>query len=482
MFWLNSFSSIFAFWLITNSHKCIKQKYRLYLKRVSGVSQHPGGINTPFVGASEATFASISSLDGFDFQALAASGQLSQQNLMTLQAGLGRPTSNANIGISLADQINLLNSNTQIANSSKVKYGGQQLSGKQVNLLHGLPTSIEPKQLALLHQSIQQPVRNMGPQMREGNTSFLNLPSTLRRTGSATHGNAIHGCPNSSIVMQMTQHRPQFPIYQNQSQTQADILQQSPSKGQLLNEIVSNHSSGLPSSIGQQLLPNEITSQVLGRSGDIVNGSDTSYATVSQTSSVDLPELPKNGFPLASTAGFSSFTPAGIFHKAMPMTGSLEGLDNATEKGPRGLLPSYGHFNELPCSNLAYDSTHLLNPIKNDPDLSSVVLSQGFCAAQTNGQNVNSCAGGKGMVQMRSDGNWNLQSISQHHSNLPVDTSIGVKVENEPNMSCENTLLTEQYGQDDLMSALFKQVGFFFNILAQQLLPIVPSYGISIME
>ncbi|RWR76470.1 two-component response regulator ARR2-like protein isoform X1 [Cinnamomum micranthum f. kanehirae] len=480
------------------------QKYRLYLKRVSGVSQHPGGINTPFVGAPEATFGSISSLDEFNFQALAASGQLSQQNLMTLQAGLGRTSSNAGIGISLADQMNLLNSNTQIASSPKVKYDGQQLSSKQVNLLHGLPTNIEPKQLALLHQPIQS-VRNMESQVREGNSGFLNLPSTVPRTGSA-HGDAIHGHQNSSIMMQMTQHRPQFPLYQNQSQsqsqgqTQVDILQQSRPKGQLLNEMVSNHSSGLPPSIAQQIFPNDMASQVLGRSGDVMNGRDAPngiasqvlgrsgdvmngrgapndiasqalgrsggvmngrdapYVTVSETLSVDFPELSKNGFPLASTAGFSSFTPNGMFHEAMPMKGSFGGLDNATARGPRGLLLSYGHLSELSCSNLPYDPTHLLNPIKNAPDLRSVVLShQGLSAALTNGQNVNLCAGGKGMVLMRADGNRNLQSISQSHSNLPGDNSSGVKVENVPNMSCESTLLTEQYGQDDLMSAFFKQ-------------------------
>ena len=470
MFRLNRLYSIFSFWLMTNAHNCMKQKYRLYLKRVSGV-QHPGGINTPFVGAPEATFGSISSLDGFDFQALAASGQLSQQNLMTLQAGLGRTSSNAGIGISLADQMNLLNSNTQIASSPKVKYGGQQLSSKQVNLLHGLPTNIEPQQLALLHQPIQS-VRNMESQGREGNSGFLNLPSTVPRTGS-THGDAIHGHQNSSIMMQMTQHRPQFPLYQNQSQsqsqgqTQVDILLQSRPKGQLLNEIVSNHSSGLPSSIAQQIFPNDMASQVLGRSGDVMNGRDAPYVAVSETLSVDFPELSKNGFPLASAAGFSSFTPNGMFHEAMPMKGSFGGLDNATARGPRGSLPSYGRLNELSSSNLPYDPSHLLNPIKNDPDLRSVVLShQDLSAALTNGQNVNLCAGGKGMVLMRADGNRNLQSISQPHSNLPGDNSSGVKVENVPNMSSESTLLTEQYGQDDLMSALFKQVKFLSTVLS----------------
>ncbi|KAE9453261.1 hypothetical protein C3L33_14846, partial [Rhododendron williamsianum] len=55
------------------------QKYRLYLKRLSAVSPHHSGLNNPFVD-------SISSLNGLDLQALAATGQLPAQSIATLQA------------------------------------------------------------------------------------------------------------------------------------------------------------------------------------------------------------------------------------------------------------------------------------------------------------------------------------------------------------------------------------------------------------
>lgn len=429
------------------------QKYRLYLKRVSGVSQHQGGISTPFIGAPESAFGSIASLDGFSLQALAASGQLPQHNLMTLQAGLGRTTSNAGMGISLADQINLLNSDTHFANSSKVKYGGQQLGNKQASLLQGLPNSVEPKQLAHMHHSMQ-PFGNMGPQVGEGTSGFLNSPTSLQRTASSSHVDTIHGHQTSSFMMPMTQQRPQFPVYQNQSQTQVDFLQQSRPKGQLLNEIASNHSSGLPSSVGKQILFNEIVGQVVGRNGNFTN------VSASQASSVDYPELSKNGFPLTRTDGLSNLTSAGIYHEALPAIGSYDGQNNATVKGSRGIIQSYGPFNELQHSSIPYESSHLVNSyIKNDPDFSSLVLGhQGFSATQINVQNRNSFLVGKGEVQMKAEeGSRNLQSISQHHGNPFVDHSFGVKVENVSSVSGEQTQLTEQFGQEDLMSTLLRQ-------------------------
>ncbi|PWA84682.1 response regulator 2 [Artemisia annua] len=51
--------------------------------------QHLGGMNTGFIGGPDVGFGSMSSLNGLDLQALAASGQLGQvapQSLETLQA------------------------------------------------------------------------------------------------------------------------------------------------------------------------------------------------------------------------------------------------------------------------------------------------------------------------------------------------------------------------------------------------------------
>ncbi|XWS69399.1 hypothetical protein CRYUN_Cryun04dG0175800 [Craigia yunnanensis] len=69
------------------------QKFRLYLKRISGVAQQ-SGISNPLCGPVEPNV-EIGSLGRFDIQALAASGQIPPQTLAALHAELfDRPTGN----------------------------------------------------------------------------------------------------------------------------------------------------------------------------------------------------------------------------------------------------------------------------------------------------------------------------------------------------------------------------------------------------
>ncbi|WOK93166.1 two-component response regulator ORR21 [Canna indica] len=66
------------------------QKFRLYLKRLSGVAQHQNGLNNTLCGPSNAKVAQLGRLD---FQALAVQGQISPQTLAALQDELlGRPS------------------------------------------------------------------------------------------------------------------------------------------------------------------------------------------------------------------------------------------------------------------------------------------------------------------------------------------------------------------------------------------------------
>ncbi|KAM3398382.1 two-component response regulator ARR1 [Capsicum galapagoense] len=60
------------------------QKYRLYLRRLSGVSQHQNGLNNSFMGHPEATYGTMTSFSGLELQALVATGQLPIQSLATL--------------------------------------------------------------------------------------------------------------------------------------------------------------------------------------------------------------------------------------------------------------------------------------------------------------------------------------------------------------------------------------------------------------
>ncbi|KAL3812998.1 hypothetical protein ACJIZ3_014266 [Penstemon smallii] len=126
------------------------QKFRLYLRRLSGASPHQNALNNSFMGPSDPTF-----LNGLDFQALATSGQIPPQSLATLQAAtLGRSTSKSTIPVALVDQRNIFSfENPQQRNNNS----------KQVNLLHGIPTNMDSKQLANLQQSAYMSRSNSVP-------------------------------------------------------------------------------------------------------------------------------------------------------------------------------------------------------------------------------------------------------------------------------------------------------------------------------
>lgn len=132
----------------------IFQKYRLYLRRLSGVSQHQNGLSNSFMGPPDASFGPISSAD---LQALAASGQIPPHSLATIQAAaFGRANSKP-----LIDQRNILGYENQ----------------KQVSLLHGFPTGMDSKQLAKLQQSGNSLLIQMvQPQSR---AQMSNIPSSV---------------------------------------------------------------------------------------------------------------------------------------------------------------------------------------------------------------------------------------------------------------------------------------------------------------
>ncbi|KAJ8564790.1 hypothetical protein K7X08_001250 [Anisodus acutangulus] len=89
------------------------QKFRLYLKRLSGVVQQQGGLPSTFCGPIEQN-PKLGSLGRFDIQALAASGQIPPETLAALQAELlGRSTSN--LVLPAVEQHNLLQASLQQA-------------------------------------------------------------------------------------------------------------------------------------------------------------------------------------------------------------------------------------------------------------------------------------------------------------------------------------------------------------------------------
>ncbi|XP_048135427.1 two-component response regulator ORR21 isoform X2 [Rhodamnia argentea] len=97
------------------------QKFRLYLKRLSGVAQQQGGISSSFCGPGEPNV-KLGPLGRFDIQALAASGQIPPQTLAALQSELlGRPTSN--LVLPSFDQSTLLQASMQVSKCLPVEHG-----------------------------------------------------------------------------------------------------------------------------------------------------------------------------------------------------------------------------------------------------------------------------------------------------------------------------------------------------------------------
>ncbi|XP_027153447.1 two-component response regulator ORR21 [Coffea eugenioides] len=101
------------------------QKFRLYLKRLSGVAQQQAGLPSSFCGALEPN-PKVGSLGRFDIQALAASGNIPPQTLAALHAEfLNRPT--GNLVLPGMDQTNLLQASLPvskcIALDQNVAYG-----------------------------------------------------------------------------------------------------------------------------------------------------------------------------------------------------------------------------------------------------------------------------------------------------------------------------------------------------------------------
>ncbi|XP_076940031.1 two-component response regulator ARR2-like [Bidens hawaiensis] len=361
------------------------QKYRLYLRRLSG-SQLPGGMNSGFMGGPDAGYGPMSSLNGLDLQALAASGQLSQlplQSLATLQAvALGR----SNNSKSVIDQRNIFsfenpksrysevqsqqlnnnnNNNNNINNSNTNNITSNiNNNSKQMNLLPGIPTNIEPKQFVSLHQS--------------GQHSF--------------------GSMNNQVLIQMG--------------------------GQSQHQVQSNTNAHM------------LTRGAVDMSSKVYNP----VVSVSQAS-------PVNSYPLGGSLGNPNVRPTSSGDRNLDAKVSV-----------RGMAPSYDVFNDLSQtrewslqdSGLTYDQSSLL------------LQHTRSSGTEMGGQNHN-LGGGKVMFSPAVDNRTHLNG-----SNAGQQRNTYIKTESYSDGRIHNTLYSEQYGQDDLLAAILKQVSIDFVMLQQK--------------
>ncbi|CAH8359778.1 unnamed protein product [Eruca vesicaria subsp. sativa] len=159
------------------------QKYRMYLRRLGGVSQHQGHTNHSFASAQDPNVGPISTLNGFNLQDLAVSCQLPAQSLAQLQAsGFGRPSSSlTKPGMSvspLVDQRSVFR-----FENPKIRFGHGHGHGQRMNsggggneqMLHGVPTDHMPVQQQ--QQIASQNVHRSGMLIPVGGGGSSILPS-----------------------------------------------------------------------------------------------------------------------------------------------------------------------------------------------------------------------------------------------------------------------------------------------------------------
>ncbi|KAG5240875.1 B-type response regulator [Salix suchowensis] len=372
------------------------QKYRLYLRRLSRVSQHQNGIGSSFICPQEATYGPLSSLNGLDLQTLAAAA-----------AGLGRSTTKPRMPMPIVYQRNLFS-----FDNPKLRFGeGEQQhlnNVKQMNLLHGIPTTMEPKQLANLHHSAQS-------------------------LGSMNMQLIAHAGQSSSLLMQ--------------------------------NETTNSHVPRLPSSIGQPITSNALASGVLAKNGLAENGRGIGFNPVPQSSTLNFPlnntdELTATSFPLGSAAEVPSLTSNGTFQEEI----------SSEIKGPGGFMPSYDIFNNLQQhrpppdwkfqnAGMAFNGSQQSNSVQSNLDVASSVLShQGFSSCQSNGQSRSISAVGKPVFPAGDVTEpVHAQCLGQPINSCFAENSMRVKTERVPDANPQNALFNEQFGQEDLMSALLRQ-------------------------
>ncbi|XP_031097345.1 two-component response regulator ARR2-like isoform X3 [Ipomoea triloba] len=390
------------------------QKYRLYLRRLSG----QGGLGNSFMGHPESPFGSMSSLNGLDLQALAASGQISAQSLATFQAAaLGSSVTKSAISMPLVDQRNLFS-----FENPKSRFGGDgppQLgnSSKQIGLLHGIPTTMEPKQLASLHQS---------------SPTFGGMSMQLN--------SQVH--QNNPLLMQMSQPQP---------------------RAQMVSDPNGSQASRLPLSVPQPILSSAMAGGVLGGNSIVDNSCSAIHSSVSHAPSTVAfsvnqgTELQTNSYT-TSNSGVSSLTSRGMLREQA----------NPDVKGSRGFVPSYDIFNDLH-QHKAQDwglqnvgST--FDPPPHHSNLQgildpppSVMAQHGFSSNQKSGQNRNAPINKDVFLSGEQTGHGNNPMLGPQFNSLLGGNPVTIKTERLPDTSFQNTLFSDQYGQEDLMSALLKQ-------------------------
>uniref|UniRef100_A0A0C9RI59 TSA: Wollemia nobilis Ref_Wollemi_Transcript_18815_3529 transcribed RNA sequence n=1 Tax=Wollemia nobilis TaxID=56998 RepID=A0A0C9RI59_9CONI len=194
------------------------QKYRLYLKRISGVTCQHGGMGNGF-GGRESTFGSLGSMDGIgDLQAFAQTGQFSTHALASLNAGgaLGRLNSSVGLGIPGLNSSGMLQFAALQGPSTSNNLGRSQRLIQTVNpstLLPGLPTGLDELQqkqhisrIGDIGAVMDDPTRFHSMQQQMSATN--NLPLAFGGGGGGANI-TVNPSSNAALVLQLMQQQQQ---------------------------------------------------------------------------------------------------------------------------------------------------------------------------------------------------------------------------------------------------------------------------------
>ncbi|CAH8260765.1 unnamed protein product [Arabidopsis lyrata] len=385
------------------------QKYRIYLRRLGGVSQHQGNLNNSFMTGQDASFGPLSTLNGFDLQALAVTGQLPAQSLAQLQvAGLGRPAMVSKSGLpvsSIVDERSIFSfDNTKTRFGEGLGHHGQQPQQQpQMNLLHGVPTGLQQ-------------------QLPMGNRMSIQQQIAAVRAG--------HSVQNNGMLM---------PIAGQQSLPRGPPPMLTSSQSSIRQPMLSNRISERSSFSGRNNIPE--SSRVLPTG---YTNLTTQHSSSAMAYNNYQPELPVNSFPLASAPGLS-----------VPVRKATSYQEEVNSSEAGFTTPSYDMFttrqNDWDLRNIgvAFDS-------HQDAESAAFSASEAYSSSSMSRNNTTVAATEHGRNHQQQP-----PGMVPHHQGYADGNSGSVRVKSE-RVAADTAAMAfhEQYSnQEDLMSALLKQEG-----------------------
>ncbi|KAH9327154.1 hypothetical protein KI387_007332, partial [Taxus chinensis] len=269
------------------------QKYRLYLRRLSGVAQQQNGLHSSFGGTPEINFGSMGS-GRFDLQTIGVSGQISPQNLVELEAGLlGRL--NAKSGLGIPGEPLCLPDALQGIDSSSLNglRFAQPLMNSQGNLLHGFPTGFQLKQINRSNPHISS-YGNTELPVIDASSGLSLLPQQLATTASlgdqgqvcVEDNNAGLSLYNNAVMIKLLQQQQQEQLQQQElrQQIQPPLAMPHQSSGQLQGRQVYFPSGNL---LDQRAFSNPLST---GGNSDSILANSLIGTSLGQVNPISLPE------------------------------------------------------------------------------------------------------------------------------------------------------------------------------------------------